>query len=75
MVANFDSNLILDENVRWKVSGEALNEAAEDSKTLRAIIDSLLDRVLRSHDTMQQEMEAKEASTISENPHLRHMEE
>ena len=75
MGAHLASDLILDENIRWRFSNEAFVEAAQDSMSLQAIIDNLLDCVLRSYDDIQQTLETKEEPSQLEMSRLRHVEE
>ena len=75
MGAHLASDLILDENAGWRFSNDAFTEAAEDSMSLQAIVDNLLDFVLRSYDDMQQIVEATEEPSPFEMFRLRHIEE
>ncbi|KAL6719994.1 hypothetical protein ACLMJK_001915 [Lecanora helva] len=75
MVVNINSNLILDESIPWNFSEEAYAEAAADSRSLQAIIESILDWVQSSYENIQQTIVAKRGASEFERLYLRHIEQ
>jgi len=73
-MGSLESELNFDDYTLWQYSNDAFVEAVEDSRSLQAMIESLLNGVQRSHDNMQQRLNAKQEPSLIEKIHLRHIE-